>query len=117
MPGDGVQKLGWLGTGSEARGGDPQPVLAPLCPALQMEQALDTGVLGQLVGPGGSILSTVRNPSGSLLTLKGRAILCILRALVGKTVAQGARVGRKRVQREVLPRALPSSPVFPAHPL
>ncbi|CAK7289225.1 hypothetical protein VULLAG_LOCUS343 [Vulpes lagopus] len=48
-------------------------------PALQkledtaLEHALDTGVLGYLGGPGGFILSTIRNPSGSLLTLKGEA--------------------------------------------
>ncbi|XP_030160404.1 gasdermin-C [Lynx canadensis] len=48
-----------------------------------LEKALDTGVLGQLGGPGGFILSTLWNPSGRLLALKGRAILCILGALLG----------------------------------
>lgn len=117
MPGGGVQKLGWLGMGSEARGGDPQPVLAPLCPALQMEQALDTVVLGQLVGPGGSILSTVRSPSGSLLTSKGRAILCTVGALVGKTVAQGLGWGGRESRGKSSQGPCPAALVFPAHPL
>ncbi|KAB0395327.1 hypothetical protein E2I00_016475, partial [Balaenoptera physalus] len=48
-----------------------------------LEQALDTGVLGQLGGPGGLLLIILRDPSGSLSPSKGRAILCILGALVG----------------------------------
>uniref|UniRef100_A0A8D1CQM9 Gasdermin-A-like n=1 Tax=Sus scrofa TaxID=9823 RepID=A0A8D1CQM9_PIG len=47
-----------------------------------VEQALDTGVLGQLDGPGGLVLSALRDPSGSLSPLKGRAVLCLLGALV-----------------------------------
>ncbi|XP_014643515.1 PREDICTED: gasdermin-D-like [Ceratotherium simum simum] len=43
-----------------------------------LEQALDTGVPGQLGGPGGVILSILQDPSGSLSPSKGRAILCIL---------------------------------------
>lgn len=92
MPGDGEQELGWLcgwvwGQGTEDE--THSLSLLPFAPALQMEQDLDTGVLGQLVGPGGFILSTGRNPSGSLLTSKGRAILCILGALVGKRNDKG----------------------------
>ncbi|XP_058420465.1 gasdermin-A-like [Diceros bicornis minor] len=48
-----------------------------------LEQALDTGVPGQLGGPGGVILSILQDPSGSLSPSKGRAILCILGPLVG----------------------------------
>lgn len=72
----------------------------------------DTRVLGYLGGPGGFILSTIRNPSGSLLTLKGKAILCILGALMGNRDARGAGWRRKSLER----RPLPSGPCDPCLP-
>ncbi|XP_073748774.1 gasdermin-C [Callorhinus ursinus] len=70
-----------------------------------MEQALDTGVLGQLVGPGGFILSTVRNPSGRLLTSKGRAILCILGAPVVLSDIQHCLLTQS-MERRIMPQQL-----------
>ncbi|XP_004409894.1 PREDICTED: gasdermin-A3-like [Odobenus rosmarus divergens] len=70
-----------------------------------MEQALDTGVLGQLVGPGGFILSTIRNPSGSLLTSKGRAILCILGAPVVLRDTQHCLLTQS-MERGIMPQQL-----------
>ncbi|XP_040118113.1 gasdermin-A3-like [Oryx dammah] len=48
----------------------------------KLEQALDTGVPGQLGGPRGLILSTLWGPSGGLSPSRRRAVLCVLRALV-----------------------------------
>ncbi|XP_035582972.1 gasdermin-C-like [Zalophus californianus] len=70
-----------------------------------MEQALDTGVLGQLVGPGGFILSTVQNPSGRLLTSKGRAILCILGAPVVLSDTQHCLLTQS-MERRIMPQQL-----------
>lgn len=92
MPGDGEQELGWLCGWMWDQGTEEEThslSLLPFAPALQMEQDLDTGVLGQLVGPGGFILSTSQNPSGRLLTSKGRAILCIPGAPMGKRDDKG----------------------------
>ena len=107
-----------VGCGVREQRGRPAACLSllPLAPALQLEQALDTGVLGQLGGPGGFILSTLWNPSGRLLALKGRAILCILGALLGKRDIQGAGVGeesRGKASQGPCPAAL----VFPVHTL
>ncbi|XP_049621582.1 gasdermin-D-like [Suncus etruscus] len=49
-----------------------------------LEKALDKGVVEQLGGPGGLILSSLQDPAGSLPPSKNTAILCILGALVGK---------------------------------
>ena len=53
----------------------------------QLEQALDTGVPGQLGGPGGLIVSALWDPSGGLSPSRSRAVLCVLGALVGKRSA------------------------------
>ena len=58
-----------------------------LAAPLQLEQALDTGVPGQLGGPGGLIVSTLRDPSGGLWPSRSRAALCVLRALVSERSA------------------------------
>lgn len=52
--------------------------------ALQLEETLDTGLLTQLEGPGGFVLSILQDPVGNLLCSRGRAILYILGALAGK---------------------------------
>ncbi|KAJ8784985.1 hypothetical protein J1605_007541 [Eschrichtius robustus] len=65
-----------------------------------LERALDTGVLGQLGGPGGLLLSILRDPSGSLSPSKGRAILCILGAPVVLSDTQHC------LERGVLPQRL-----------
>ena len=97
VPAEGEQEPGWWECGVRRQRGRRAACLSllPLAPALQLEQALDTGVLGQLGGPGGFILSTLWNPSGRLLALKGRAILCILGALLAKRDIQGAGVGEE----------------------
>lgn len=75
------------------RGQRGDPSLPLLATPLQLEQALDTGVPAQLGGPGACVLSTLQDPSGSLSTSKGRAILCVLGALVGKRGAPGLGLG------------------------
>lgn len=52
--------------------------------ALQLEKTLDTGLLTQLEGPGGFVLSILQDSVGNLLCSRGRAILYILGALAGK---------------------------------
>ncbi|XP_049710575.1 gasdermin-A-like [Elephas maximus indicus] len=47
-----------------------------------LEQTLYTGLLAQLEGPGGSILSTLRDLCGNLSPSRVRALLCLLGALV-----------------------------------
>ncbi|XP_036686837.1 gasdermin-D-like [Balaenoptera musculus] len=64
-----------------------------------LEQALDTGVLGQLGGPGGLLLIILRDPSGSLSPSKGRAILCILGALAD--LSSLCRVGYTQVYSQM----------------
>ena len=71
------------------RGGPTAASPLLLTALLQLEQALDTGVLGQLGGPGGLLLIILRGPSGSLSPSKGRAILCILGAPAGKRTPVG----------------------------
>ncbi|KAM7317115.1 hypothetical protein ACRRTK_023417 [Alexandromys fortis] len=46
-----------------------------------LEETLDTGLLTQLEGPGGFVLSILQDPVGNLLCSRGRAILYILGAL------------------------------------
>lgn len=82
--------------GQRAEGGPQLPLHVLLTAPLQVEQALDTGVLGQLDGPGGLVLSALRDPSGSLSPLKGRAVLCLLGALVGKRTPGGGAGGLRR---------------------
>lgn len=55
---------------------------------LQLEQALDTGLLAQLEGPGGCVLSILQDSTGNLSCYRGRAILYILGALAGKSEGQ-----------------------------
>lgn len=54
--------------------------------SLQLEQALDIGLLAQLGGPGGFVLSILQDSTGNLSRSRGRAILYILGALAGKRV-------------------------------
>lgn len=90
------RELGWWSVWTEGRGGPQLPLHVLLTAPLQVEQALDTGVLGQLDGPGGLVLSALRHPSGSLSPLKGRAVLCLLGALVGKRTPGGGVGGLRR---------------------
>lgn len=86
----------------------------PTAPPLQLERALDTGMLGPLGSPGGFTLSTLQGPSSSLSPLEGRTILCILGALLAKRGACWAGVGRKRaVRHKSLQRPLPHHPAQP----
>ncbi|XP_008541922.2 gasdermin-A-like [Equus przewalskii] len=70
-----------------------------------LEQALDTGVPAQLGGPGACVLSTLQDPSGSLSTSKGRAILCVLGALVVLSDTQRCLLAQS-LERRILPRQL-----------
>lgn len=55
---------------------------------LQLEQALDTGLLAQLEGPGGCVLSILQDSTGNLSCSGGGAVLYILGALEGKSDGQ-----------------------------
>lgn len=52
---------------------------------LQLEHALDTGLLARLDGPGGFVLCTLQDSTGKLSCSRGRAIFYILGALAGKS--------------------------------
>lgn len=52
---------------------------------LQLEQALDTGLLVQLEGPGGCVLRILKDSIDDLSCLRSRAVLFILGALAGKS--------------------------------
>lgn len=60
----------------------------PNIPFLQLEQALDTGLLVQLEGPGGFVLSILQDSTGNLSCSRSRAVLFILGALAGKSEGQ-----------------------------
>lgn len=55
---------------------------------LQLEQALDTGLRVQLEGPGGCVLSTLKDSTGNLSCSRSQAVLLILGALAGKSEGQ-----------------------------
>ncbi|XP_037659242.1 gasdermin-C [Choloepus didactylus] len=67
-----------------------------------LEEALDTGLPGQLEGPGGVILSTLWDPAGSPAPSRGRAFLYVLGALVAITTE-----GVGPEPRPHTPRSLP----------
>ncbi|EGV91558.1 Gasdermin-A1, partial [Cricetulus griseus] len=53
-----------------------------------LEQALDTGLLAQLEGPGGFVVSILQDSSGNLSCSRGEAILYILGALAALSEPQ-----------------------------
>ncbi|XP_064123740.1 gasdermin-A-like [Loxodonta africana] len=65
-----------------------------------LEQTLYTGLLAQLEGPGGSILSTLRDLCGNLSPSRVRALLCLLGALVGAPLLQFGSHGVLRAARQ-----------------
>ncbi|KAM9626805.1 gasdermin-A-like [Trichechus inunguis] len=70
-----------------------------------LEQALYTELPAQLEGPGGTILSTLRDPCGSLSPSRGRAVLCLLGALVVLSDTQHCLLAESLGKR-ILPQQL-----------
>ncbi|KAL1767725.1 gasdermin domain containing protein RGD1359449 isoform X1 [Sigmodon hispidus] len=66
-----------------------------------LEQALDTGLLAQLEGPGGFILSILQDSTGNLSWSRGRAILYILGALAALSEPQHCLLAQS-IERRIL---------------
>nr|XP_048313367.1 gasdermin-A-like [Myodes glareolus] len=80
------------------------------CRALQeledtLEETLDTGLLTQLEGPGGFVLSILQDPVGNLLCSRGRAILYILGALAALNEPQHCLLAQS-IERRILAEEL-----------
>ncbi|XP_040586429.1 gasdermin-A-like isoform X2 [Mesocricetus auratus] len=70
-----------------------------------LEQALDTGLLAQLEGPGGLVLSILQDSTGNLSCSRGGAILYILGALAALSEPQ-LRLLAQSIERRILSQEL-----------
>ncbi|XP_038199678.2 gasdermin-D-like [Arvicola amphibius] len=71
----------------------------------KLEETLDTGLLTQLEGPGGFVLSILQDPAGNLLCSRGRAILYILGALAALSEPQHCLLAQS-IERRILAEEL-----------
>ncbi|XP_015854324.3 gasdermin-A-like [Peromyscus maniculatus bairdii] len=70
-----------------------------------LEQALDTGLLAKLGGPGGFVLSILQDSTGNLSWSRGRAILYILGALAALNEPQHCLLAQS-IERRILAEEL-----------
>ncbi|NP_001014106.1 gasdermin D like 1 isoform X2 [Rattus norvegicus] len=70
-----------------------------------LEQALDTGLLAQLEGPGGCVLCILQDSTSNLSCSKGRAILYILGALAALSEPQHCLLAQS-IERQILSEEL-----------
>nr|XP_034373116.1 gasdermin-D-like [Arvicanthis niloticus] len=70
-----------------------------------LEQALDTGLLAQLEGPGGCVLSNLQDSTGNLSCSTSRAVLFILGALAALSEPQHCLLAES-IERQILSEEL-----------
>ncbi|XP_051016471.1 gasdermin-D-like [Acomys russatus] len=70
-----------------------------------LEQALDTGLLAQVEGPGGFVLSTLQDSTGNLSCSRGRALVYILGALAALSEPQHCLLAQS-IKRQILSEEL-----------
>ncbi|XP_055482641.1 gasdermin-A-like [Psammomys obesus] len=70
-----------------------------------LEQALDTGLLAQLEGPGGFVLSTLQDSKGNLSCSRGRAMFYLLGALAALNGPHHCLLAQS-IEREILSEEL-----------